>query len=87
VNCFFIFVTVHFSLTKKSYKMKKVMFALTAIAAMSFASCEKDHTCTCTNVQVVGTVTIPMPDTKKSDAEDACDAAEATYTGSTCSLD
>ncbi len=57
--------------------MKKVLFALSAVAFFSLASCKKDYTCECA---VNGdTMTLPIQDAKKGDAEDACDAAEVTY--------
>ena len=67
-----------------------------AVVALSvgFISCKKDYTCTCTwdDGVTAGTQTtdIEIKDEKKSDAEDICDAAQATYrvidSGATCNL-
>ena len=58
--------------------MRKAMFVLTAFAALSFAGCKKDHTCSCKG-DVLGTIDIDILDSKKGDAEDVCDTAESTY--------
>jgi len=60
--------------------MKKV-FAICAVAlfAVSFTSCKKDYTCTCTTV-VTGiddVVTTSTLNASKKDATTACDAAGA----------
>ena len=62
--------------------MKKV-FAICAVAlfAVSFTSCKKDYTCTCT-YDLVGTATTTpheLPNQSKSDAEDACAGFETTH--------
>ena len=53
---------------------------------MTFSSCTKDYTCTCTIVadgidDVV--TTMSYPDSKKSDAEDACDVLDVGTVGTT----
>jgi hypothetical protein len=67
--------------------MKKVVFAL-AIVAFAAGSCSSERTCNCT----VGgqNISVTLEGTK-SEAEDACNAAQATYrigdSGATCTLD
>lgn len=60
-----------------------------AVVAMTFGltSCKKDWTCTCTSSGSSSSITIP--DAKKGDAEDACEALEfsAFGTSQTCELD
>ena len=68
--------------------MKK-LFTLFAAAAMivSFSSCKKDYTCTCT---VDGdTYTYPLKDVKKKDANAACESAGSVWllVGGSCSID
>lgn len=55
--------------------MKKVlMFSVSALFVLGLASCKKDYTCTCT---ISGTSTsTEILDSKKGDAEDACNALE-----------
>lgn len=70
--------------------MKKVI-AFAAVAMVALASCKKDYTCTCT-YDLMGesmSVDAPLNDMKKKDAEEACDAADATYSmygGAACEL-
>lgn len=66
--------------------MKKVL--LVAVAGLFvLASCKKDYTCDCT---VDGdAISIPLKDTKKKDAEAACESAKTTYSiagPTTCTL-
>ncbi len=69
--------------------MKKLFILTFAIAASSvlFSSCKKDHTCTCTD----GTDTekTVFADSKKGDAEDACNVLSTFWAlgGGSCSLD
>jgi hypothetical protein len=70
--------------------MKKALLigSLGVFGVMALTSCKKDYTCDCT---VDGQDTaIPLMDTKKKDATDACDAAETTYgsngASSSCTL-
>jgi hypothetical protein len=68
--------------------MKKVlMFAVAGLFVAGLASCKKDHTCTCTAGGSSSTTT--FPDTKKKDAQDACDALSvlSAIGGGSCSLD
>lgn len=73
--------------------MKKItLVAVAAIGMTLFASCKKDHTCTC-KVTMGGStqeVSYTMPKTSKSDAKKACDTYQSTATmaGATasCSL-
>lgn len=75
--------------------MKKVsIFAVALVGVFAMSSCKKDYTCNCTYTNFDGeVVTVPteIPDSKKKDAEDACDAASATYallgSGASCELD
>jgi hypothetical protein len=65
--------------------MKKVYMML-AVCAIALASCKKDYTCSCT---VLGQTTdTTIPDAKKADAEEACDAssAAAALLGGSCEL-
>jgi len=65
--------------------MKKVYMML-AVCAIALASCKKDYTCSCTILgQTAETV---IPDAKKADAEEACDAssAGAALLGGSCEL-
>lgn len=63
--------------------MKKLFpLMVVAVVATMFTSCKKDYTCTCT-ITSGGTTTtqaLPMNKVSKSDATDACKAAETTYT-------
>lgn len=58
--------------------MKKVILPIAAIALLSFASCKKDHTCSCTSVTSDGTNSttttqdITIIDAKKGDAKKRC---------------
>lgn len=68
--------------------MKKVlMFAVAGLFVAGLASCKKDYTCSCTISGLTSSTTIP--DSKKKDAEDACDALStaAAIGGGSCSLD
>lgn len=49
------------------------------IMALGFTSCKKDYTCECVFTAPTPTITIPYEKAKKSDAKDACSAAELTY--------
>lgn len=65
--------------------MKKVL--LVAVAGMFvLASCKKDYTCECTTTLDGKSTTTPveMKDTKKKDAEKACDALA--LSGAKCAL-
>lgn len=71
--------------------MKKLLFAITALAisATLFTSCKKDYTCTC-KITTGGTTTtqaIPINNTTKSKAQDDCNAAKTTYTTSVSTAD
>jgi hypothetical protein len=68
--------------------MKKIFVAVAVVAL--FASCKKDYSCACTtsgNGSNI-TVTADLGKQKKSDAEDACNAGNATVGGftTTCVL-
>ena len=73
--------------------MKKVIIALGCVAFFGLASCKKDYTCTCTIPNPLGggdiTQTYEYEDSKKGDAEDACDAQDqaAQVAGGSCELD
>jgi hypothetical protein len=61
--------------------MRTLLLSAFAFAVLSFASCKKDYTCTCT-VTSGGSTTkgsTTIHDSKK-DAEEACDAGDASYT-------
>lgn len=64
--------------------MKKTILGLAAAAMLlSFASCKKDYTCTCSYTMPGATtktaIAFPYDDQKRSDAHDACDAQETIY--------
>lgn len=75
--------------------MKKIILPIAAIALLSFASCKKDHTCTCTNTStapgyVTNTDTYTITEARKGDARVNClstSNVSNTYTyTSTCEL-
>lgn len=69
--------------------MKKIIssLALVAIAAVSFTSCKKDYTCTCTSLGKTYSTTYEK--TTKDDAQSKCDAANTgeALLGGSCKLD
>ncbi|RYD78847.1 MAG: hypothetical protein EOP53_10535 [Sphingobacteriales bacterium] len=71
--------------------MKKVLFvaSMAVFVGLSFGSCKKDYTCTCT--VSTGNQVVPINDAKKKDATDACDALQVTYKlvdpAASCKLD
>lgn len=76
--------------------MKNILGFLTiALIAITFVSCEKDYTCTCTSVDSSGlledVVTTSDITGKKGDAEDECSAKATALTiatvTTTCELD
>ncbi|RYD78846.1 MAG: hypothetical protein EOP53_10530 [Sphingobacteriales bacterium] len=73
--------------------MKKVLFVayMAIFVGLSFGSCKKDHTCTCTDSDNEKQV-VTYPDSKKKDAQKACDALDGISkafdpTGPGCKLD
>jgi hypothetical protein len=75
--------------------MKKIILPIAAIALLSFASCKKDHTCTCTETStepgyVTTTDTYTITEARKGDARVNCLSTSwvsNTYTRtSTCEL-
>ena len=56
--------------------MKKLFLSSIALIAISFASCKKDYTCTCRDVQGQVTEVTPMHDTK-SGATKSCAARKS----------
>jgi len=68
--------------------MKNLLkFLPIAMIALTFASCSKDYTCTCTDSAGETNVTT-FENAKKADAETACDALNALgiLTGESCEL-
>jgi len=70
-------------ITLNFLKMKKIGISLMTLmfVGMTFSSCTKDYTCTCTLTDTSGTIdpvtaTATYADSKKSDAEDACELAD-----------
>lgn len=59
--------------------MKKVLGIFAIVALFGATSCKKDYTCECTWTGGTGGIDIALENSKKSDATDACDAAETTY--------
>lgn len=73
--------------------MKKIAFVALAIFALTFTSCKRDWTCTCTATGggVTSSASTTINATKK-DAEDACNAQQTTVSGTvsvtaTCELE
>jgi|LakMenEpi03Aug12_release.lakeMendotaPanAssembly.Ray.scaffolds.fasta_scaffold4238223_1 hypothetical protein len=70
--------------------MKKIVLSLAvvAFAAVSFTSCKKDYTCSCSD-PTGDTQKIEIKDAKKADAEDACAASNTIWAlvGGSCKLD
>jgi hypothetical protein len=73
--------------------MKKI-FTIIAVSAfvlmLGLSSCKKDYTCECTFTAPTPSLSIAIEKSSKSDAKDACSAAETTYkagdSGVACSL-
>ena len=67
---------------------KATIIAAAAIIGLSFSSCKKDYTCTCT-IPGSDPEVLEIKDAKKGDAKDACDTFGLLYTfaGGSCSLD
>ena len=67
--------------------MKKVLLLVAVLSAMSFASCKKDYTCTCTFPNGGGSGSVTIHDTKKK-ATSTCNGDVTTINGvsSTCSI-
>ncbi len=66
--------------------MKKLL-VIAVIAVVGLASCKKDYTCSCT---ILGQTTVSeFKDVTQSDAEEACDEADAAaqLLGGSCTLD
>ena len=60
--------------------MKKIgLLGLTLVAALSFSSCKKDYTCTCTTTVggVSTTKTHDLQNQNYKDSDEACDRFEA----------
>jgi hypothetical protein len=68
--------------------MKKVLL-ITVLAGLSFASCKKDYTCTCTGDNGFTSIS-NYSKVKKADAKDACSKTEAAsklvVPSATCSI-
>lgn len=63
--------------------MKKYVFLASTLSVLALASCKKDHSCECVignSGSQTSTQVITIEDASKSDARDACDALEITYT-------
>jgi hypothetical protein len=74
--------------------MKKVVLFVAVISAFSFASCKKDHTCTCTSVtgSFTGTPNVTtFPKSTKAAARANClsstEVDSGVTTTTTCTLD
>lgn len=74
--------------------MKKLLLLVAVFTAFSFASCKKDHTCTCTESYSDGspgsTMVYTITNAKKGDAKKACISSTSVdgsvTTTSTCTL-
>ncbi|MCE9540251.1 MAG: hypothetical protein K8R85_13695 [Bacteroidetes bacterium] len=65
--------------------MKKLFICVAVVSAFSFASCKKDHTCTCTTTSTVpgstaNTDVYTIIDSKKGDAKKRCIDNTSTFT-------
>ena len=70
----------YFKKQTKQNKMRKLSTILALVAVVSLASCKKDYTCECTNVDSFGTTTSSITiNGKKKDVEKACDVFEYSY--------
>lgn len=75
--------------------MNKKIIAFAAAGLFLTASCKKDWTCNCTYTDPITNQSVSVPseilDSKKKDAEDACDALTASIsilgTGASCELE
>lgn len=79
--------------------MKKVILFSAVLAALSFASCKKEHDCTCTSTKTYagtttneGTTIVTYKDVTKRNAKTLCVSSTQTdpdgkVTTSTCTLD
>jgi hypothetical protein len=63
--------------------MKKGLLFVAVVSAFSFASCKKDHTCTCVSNPGGGTTTVTYTASKKGDARAACLSSSSTNNGTT----
>ncbi len=64
---------------KKTNKMKKIAFVALAIFALTFTSCKREWTCTCTASVAGQTATASSSfEATKKDAEESCDAFQST---------
>lgn len=69
--------------------MKTILtISIVGVFAFSLIGCKKDYTCTCTLPGAAST-SVTYEKVKKSDAEDACSAANtsAAIAGGSCKLD
>jgi hypothetical protein len=75
-KCFYICLNL-----KKPLKMKKITLSVIALAAISFASCKKDRTCTCTTtVGSYTSTTVTKAKSSKKGAENWCSASQSAVT-------
>jgi hypothetical protein len=63
--------------------MKKSLFVVAALVAISFSSCRKDRTCECTSTEDIGgttytTVSVTTAKSNKKDATAWCEAGPKT---------
>ena len=64
--------------------MKKGLLFVAVLSAFSFASCKKDHTCTCQSDTPGSTANVvTYTKCKKGDARAACLSSKSTYSGVT----
>jgi hypothetical protein len=86
---YFIFAETFINF-KKTTKMKKLtMFAAVAVLALSFASCKKNYTCSCTGGTAGSDISYTAK-LKKKDAKTWCDgwnsSFKSAYTSGSCTL-
>ena len=71
--------------------MKKLVLSIAVVSAFSFASCKKDHTCTCIDSTAGSIATVDVyPKSSKAAARANCLSYTQTYSGvtvtTTCTL-
>lgn len=70
--------------------MKKVLLFVAIATAASFASCKKDHTCSCTTTGSTTADVTTYPSSTKKAAQSHCLSSTQTYSGvvvtKTCTL-
>ncbi len=67
--------------------MKKTLLFIAVVSAFSFASCKKDHTCTCTDSTTGATAQVTIyPSSTKANAQANCLSSTTAGVTTTCTL-